>query len=178
MRITLTAFCFALMAGGALTHVAWDAHATAQTRTARRGAPAGGKSDAGWKLKADARAKSEGADATKYPLSDEQRRAIRSILTKSKLAGVPLALMGAQGAKEFDENVLSEKPDAEADKRAGKKLSDGLAALAALRLQTIRDVVALLTPEQKQLLRAEMSKPGAPSALLEVLARVFNLPEE
>jgi Spy/CpxP family protein refolding chaperone len=116
--------------------------------------------------------------ASEHPLSDEQKRAIHSILTKSKMEGVALALLGAQGAKEFDENVLSEQPNAEADQKATKKLTDAVAGVTALRLQTIRDVVALLTPEQKQLLRAEMAKPGTPTALLEVLARVFKLPDE
>lgn len=118
------------------------------------------------------------ADAPAYPLSDEQKRAIQSILTKSKIVGAPLALLGAQGAKEFDENVLAETSDAAADERATKQLLDSLAGVAKLRLQTIKDVVALLTPEQKRLLRAEMSKPGTPTALLEVLARVFKLPQE
>ncbi len=118
------------------------------------------------------------SDAPAYPLSDEQRRAIQSILTKSKLAGVPLALLGAQAAKAFDENVLAETSDAAADERATKQLLDSLAGVANLRLQTIRDVVALLTPEQKRLLRAEMSKPGTPTALLDVLSRVFKLSQE
>ncbi|MFL6255788.1 MAG: hypothetical protein ACJ74T_12315 [Pyrinomonadaceae bacterium] len=118
------------------------------------------------------------ADALAYPLSDEQKRAIQSILAKSKLVGAPLALLGAEGAKEFDENVLAESPDAALDERATKQLLDSLAGVARLRLQTIKDVVALLTPEQKRLLRAEMSKPGTPTALLEVLARVFKLPQE
>ena len=118
------------------------------------------------------------AAAPAHPLSEEQRRAIQSILTKSKLEGVPLALLGAAGAKEFDENVLAEAPDAAADERATNQLLNSLAGVARLRLQTIRDVVALLTPEQKRLLRAEMSKPGTPTALLEVLARVFQLPRE
>lgn len=118
------------------------------------------------------------ADAPAYPLSDEQQRSIQSILTKSKAAGVALGLLGAQAALGFDENVLAEAPDAAADERATKQLLDSLAGLAKLRLQTIRDVVALLTPEQKRLLRAEMSKPGTPTALLDVLSRVFKLPQE
>lgn len=118
------------------------------------------------------------APAPAHPLSEEQRRAIQSILTKSKLEGVPLALLGAAGAKEFDENILAETPDAAADEKATGRLLSSLAGVARLRLQTIRDVVALLTPEQKRLLRAEMSKPGTPTALLEVLARVFQLPQE
>jgi hypothetical protein len=146
------------------------AHATAQTR--RSGKPAHVQS------KADAGRKAQGTDVPGYPLSEEQKRAIRSILMKSKLEGIPLALLGAQGAKEFDENILLETPSAESDQKASKKLLDGLAGVAELRLQTIRDVVALLTPEQKRLLRAEMAKPGTPTALLEVLARVFKLPEE
>ena len=118
------------------------------------------------------------ADAPAYPLNDEQKRAIQSILTKSKLEGVPLALLGAQAAKEFDENVLAEAPDAASDERATNKLLNSLAGVAKLRLQTIRDVVALLTPEQKRLLRAEMSKPDTPTALLDVLSRVFKLKQE
>lgn len=116
--------------------------------------------------------------APAYPLSEEQKSAIRSILTKSKLEGAVLALLGAQAAKEFDENVLAEAPAAASDERATKQLLDALAGVARLRLQTIRDVVALLTPEQKRLLRAEMSKPGTPTALLDVLSRVFKLPQE
>ncbi|MDT5261166.1 MAG: hypothetical protein QOC61_170 [Acidobacteriota bacterium] len=146
------------------------AHATAQTRKPVKTTHLQNKAAAGQKT--------QDTDAPKHPLSEEQKRAIRSILTKAKLEGVPLALMGAQGAKEFDENILSETPSAESDQKATRKLLDGLAGVAELRLQTIRDVVALLTPEQKQLLRAEMSKPGTPTALLEVLARVFKLPEE
>jgi hypothetical protein len=127
---------------------------------------------------ASAPKKTAAADAPAYPLSEEQKRAIQSILTKAKLEAVPLGLLGAAGAKEFDENVLAQAPDAAADERTTKQLLDSLAGVARLRLQTIRDVVALLTPEQKRLLRAEMSKPDTPTALLEVLSRVFKLPQE
>ena len=141
------------------------AQASAQTRArARKAAPAAPKTAA--------------ADAPAYPLSEEQKGAIRSILTKSKLEGAALALLGAQAAKEFDENVLADAPDAAADGRTTKQLLDSLEGVARLRLQTIKDVVALLTPEQRRLLRAEMSKPGTPTALLEVLSRVFGLPQE
>ena len=161
MKIVLTKLCFlALCLAGAATQT------QAQTR-ARNRAPV-----------RKAASVTPKADAPAYPLSDEQKRAIQAILTKSKLAGAPLALLAAQGAKEFDENVLAEAPDAASDERATNKLLDSLAGVARLRLQTIKDVVALLTPEQKRLLRAEMSKPGTPTALLEVLARVFKLPQE
>jgi hypothetical protein len=121
--------------------------------------------------------KTTAADAPAYPLSEGQQSAIRSILSKSTLEGA-LLLLGAQAAKGFDENVLADAPDAAADERATKQLLDSLGGVAKLRLQTIRDVVALLTPEQRRLLRAEMSKPGTPTALLDVLARVFKLPQE
>lgn len=158
--VLMKLFFLALCLAGAATQT------PAQTRArARKTAHAAPKTNAA-------------ADAPAYPLSDEQKRALQSILTKSKLAAAPLALMGAAGAKEFDENVLAETPDAASGERATKQLLDSLAGLAQLRLQAIRDVVALLTPEQKRLLRAEMSKPGTPTALLEVLARVFKLPQE
>jgi Spy/CpxP family protein refolding chaperone len=117
-------------------------------------------------------------DAPKYPLSEDQKRAVMAIVGESRRKGAPLAARAAKGAKEFDENVLSEKPDAEADLKAQQEITDALTVVAVLRLQTIRDVVAVLTPEQKRLLKDEMAKPGAPSALLEALARVFKLPEQ
>lgn len=118
------------------------------------------------------------ADAPAYPLSEEQRRAIQSILTKSKIEGAALLLNGAQGAKEFDDNILSDKPDAEADRKAHSKLADALAGATDLRLETIREVVALLTPEQKRILKAEMAKPGMHEGLLDVMARVFGLSDK
>lgn len=142
--------------------------ASAQTR----------KTKARARVKTAAPARAEPALSPKYPLSEEQKRAIQSLLAKGKAEGAVLGLAGAQGAKEFDENVLSETPSAEADAKAAKRLLDSLAGLAELRLELIRRVVALLTPEQKRLLREEMSKPGAPAALLDVLSRVFKLPEE
>jgi hypothetical protein len=142
--------------------------ASAQTR----------KTKARARVKTAAAARAEPAAAPKYPLSDEQKRAIQSLLAKGKAEGAVLGLAGAQGAKEFDENVLSETPSAEADAKATKRLLDSLAGLAELRLELIREVVALLTPEQKRVLREEMSKPGAPTALLDVLKRVFKLPED
>ncbi len=145
--------------------------ASAQTRKSNSRAQARVKTTA-------AAAKAGVADAPKYPLSEEQKRAIHSIIAKSKAEGAVLGLAGAQGAKEFDENVLSESPNTEADAKATKKLLDALAGVAELRLEAVREVVALLTPEQKRMLREEMSKPGTPTALLDVLKRVFKLPEE
>ena len=141
------------------------------------GAPAQTRRTGGRALaKTPAAVKAE--DAPKYPLSEEQKRAIQSIIAKGKVEGAALALAGAQGAKEFDENVLAEAPSAESDRKATKQLLDSLRGVAELRLEVIREVVALLTPEQKRLLREEMSKPGTPTALLDVLRRVFKLPEE
>ena len=160
MRVKLTALLFALAVAAC--------GASAQTR----------KKAARTRAKPVAVRKAEVSDAPKYPLSDEQKRAIQSIIGKSKAEGVVIGLAGAQAAKEFDDNVLSETPGADADAKAAKRLLDSLAGLAELRLETIREVVALLTPEQKRLLREEMSKPGAPAALLDVLRRVFKLPEE
>ncbi|MBV8857597.1 MAG: Spy/CpxP family protein refolding chaperone [Acidobacteria bacterium] len=155
--IIFFALCLAVAAG----------QASAQTRgRARSAKPAAAPQNAA------------ATDAPAYPLSEEQKRAIRSILAKAKLEAAPLALLGAQAAKAFDENILAEAPAAAEDERTTKQLLDSLAGVANLRLQTIRDVVALLTPEQKRLLRAEMSKPDTPTSLLDVLSRVFKLPQE
>lgn len=118
------------------------------------------------------------ASAPKYPLSEVQKRTIQKIRAESKLKGALIAVRVAQSAKAFDDNILSDAPTTEADAKSQKGINDALADATGLRLQAIRDIVALLTPEQKHLLKEEMSKPGAqPEGLLDVLSRLFNLPE-
>ena len=50
--------------------------------------------------------------------------------------------------------------------------------LLAVKGQSIRDTVAVLTPAQKQLVREEMRKPGAPGDLSELIERLFSAPEQ
>jgi Spy/CpxP family protein refolding chaperone len=111
-------------------------------------------------------------------LSDEQKRAIQSIMSKGKLEGALIAVEGARAAKRFDLNLLSESPDPAREEAETKTLLDSLANVARLRLRILKDVVALLTPEQRRVLRNEMSKADTPPELLDVLARVFKLPKD
>ena len=118
------------------------------------------------------------ASAPKFPLNEEQKRAIQKLRSESKLKGALIAARLAQSAIAFDDNILSDAPTAEADAESQKGITDALAEATALRLQMLREVVARLTPQQQPRLKEEMSKPGAPpEGLLDVMSRLFKLPE-
>jgi hypothetical protein len=121
-----------------------------------------------------------GADgsAAAHPLSEAQIQAIKSVRAASEKRAAPLALQLAATAKQIYENMLSEKEDAALRRRLGRELDEAALKLLNIKGQSIRETVAVLTPAQRQLVRDEMRRPGAPGDLSELIARLFNLPEK
>jgi hypothetical protein len=113
-----------------------------------------------------------------HPLSEAQRQALKSIKAEGEKKAAPLALQLAATAKQIYENMLSEKEDEALRLRLSKEMDETLLKILALKGQSIRDTVAVLTPAQKQLVREEMRKPGAPGDLSELIERLFNAPEQ
>jgi hypothetical protein len=78
----------------------------------------------------------------------------------------------------MDRNLLSGKPDEELD----RKLSSDFAAEVSnlvngaiqAKLTAIREMVKLLSPDQKAVLLAEVEKPGANPDLAELINKVFK----
>jgi len=85
-------------------------------------------------------------------------------------------------AKRIDRNLLSEKPDAALHERLSNELTDAVAGLVrtaiTLKLNTVRDLARVLTPEQKRLVLAELDKPDANPDLTELLKKVFPEPKK
>ena len=79
--------------------------------------------------------------------------------------------------KRIDRNLLSDKPDDELHARLSAELADALAGLVRMaltaKLKAARELVKVLTPEQKKLVLAELDKPGANPDLTELLGKVF-----
>ncbi|PYS75188.1 MAG: hypothetical protein DMF66_20140, partial [Acidobacteria bacterium] len=73
------------------------------------------------------------------------------------------------------ENMLADKPDEALRAKLSAEMKEAAWALLAIKGQAIRETVNVLTPAQKQLVKSEMRKPGAPADLGEVIARTFNL---
>ncbi|MBA2341564.1 MAG: Spy/CpxP family protein refolding chaperone [Pyrinomonadaceae bacterium] len=113
-----------------------------------------------------------------YPLSEAQKQKIKFIRSEAEKTAAPLALRLAQVAKRIYENMLAEKPDEELRQRLSSEMNEVVVALLSIKGQSMRDAVNALTAEQKQVIRSEMRKPGAPGDLMELIMRVFNLPEK
>lgn len=111
-------------------------------------------------------------------LTAAQLQAIKSIRTESEKKAAPLALRLASAAKQIYENMLSEKEDDALRQRLSREMDEVVVGMLAIKGQSIRDMVRVLTPEQRKLVRSEMQKPGAPADLSELIMRVFDIPEK
>jgi Spy/CpxP family protein refolding chaperone len=111
-------------------------------------------------------------------LTAAQLQSIKSIHTESEKKAAPLALRLALAAKRIYENMLSEKEDEALRQRLSREMDEVVVGMLAIKGQSIREIVRVLTPEQRQLVRSEMQKPGAPGDLSELIMRVFNVPEK
>ncbi len=85
-------------------------------------------------------------------------------------------------ATRIDRNLLSETPDDAVHQRLSNELADAAAGLVRtaiyLKLNTVRDLAKVLTPEQKKLVLAELERPGTDSDLTELLKKVFPEPRK
>src|SRR5205807_2658542 len=118
---------------------------------------------------------SQTGDAANKSLSESQVKAIKSIVSTSEKKAAPLAIQLAATAKLIYENMLAPKEDQRRRLRLSKQLDRITNELLGIKGQSMRDVIAVLTPAQKQLVREEMSKPGQPADLMELIKRVFKI---
>jgi len=114
--------------------------------------------------------------ASKAPeLSPQQRLDATKIINDAKEHGRILADCLSANGKRFDEVLLGETKDVEADGHAANEIKAVLNETAETRLQAARSVVHLLTPEQRSFLKSEMAKPDSERGILEAFAKVFHL---
>ncbi len=111
-------------------------------------------------------------------LSDAQKQAIKRIDTIAKLKAAPSALKMASVVSRIYQNMLADKPDEKLRVSLNDELRDVTWQLLTIKGQSIRDIVNVLTPAQKQLIKSEMHKPGAPADLSEVIAHMFKLEDK
>jgi Spy/CpxP family protein refolding chaperone len=124
-----------------------------------------------------------GADAASKPdamhtLSEAQKQTIKRIKVESEKKAAPTALIFAGIVSRIYENMLADKPDEALRLKLDAEMKEETWKLLAIKGQSIRDIVGVLTPEQKQLVKSEMRKPDTPADLSEVIARTFKLDEK
>lgn len=116
-----------------------------------------------------------GSAQTKSSLSPKQVEALKKLKTDTEKTAAPYALKLAETAKRIYANMLSEKEDQSLRKRLAKDLHLYTAKLLDIRGDSYRAALAVLTPDQRRLVRDELKKPGAPMDIAEIIAKVFNL---
>ena len=113
-----------------------------------------------------------------HTLTEAQKQAIKRIKSESEKKAAPTALIFAGIVSRIYENMLADKPDEALRLKLDAEMKEETWKLLAIKGQSIRDIVNVLTPEQKQLVKSEMIKPGAPADLTEVIAHTFKLDEK
>jgi Spy/CpxP family protein refolding chaperone len=117
------------------------------------------------------------ADAA-HTLTDAQKQAIKRIQTDAEKQAAPAALRLAGIVNKIYENMLADEPDEKLRADLSAQMEKATWTLLSIKGQSIHDIVRVLTPAQRQLVKVEMQKPGAPSDLSEVVTHIFKLDEK
>jgi Spy/CpxP family protein refolding chaperone len=114
-------------------------------------------------------------------LSESQKQAFEKARqaaegeTKTKSEAITLKL--AAIAKELDRNILADPPDPNLDKKLQNELiqavSEMISGMLQLKMSVDREVVKILTPEQKKILLAELAKDGSNPDLTQLVGKLF-----
>jgi hypothetical protein len=111
-------------------------------------------------------------------LTDAQRHALESIGKDLQSKIQPAALKLASLAKDYDRNLLAEKPDPQLEQKLANELTETVSQLVTdairARIQSVGEIAKLLTSEQKKLLLAELDKPGTNPDLVELIKKVLG----
>jgi hypothetical protein len=113
-----------------------------------------------------------------HTLTDAQKQEIKRIQTEAEKRAAPAALQLAGIVSKIYENMLADQPDEKLRVALSAQMEKATWALLSIKGQSIHDIVRVLTPAERQLVKAEMQKPGAPSDLSEIVAHLFKLNEK
>ena len=112
------------------------------------------------------------------PLSAEQRQAMAQVKSEAeKRAALPAVRLAAT-AKLIYENILRDQPDEELRRKLEQELNASVAEVLAVKGQSFRDAVKVLTPAQREWVRREVAKPEVAGDLGEIIARLFGLSDK
>jgi Spy/CpxP family protein refolding chaperone len=113
-----------------------------------------------------------------HTLTDAQKQAIKRIQEDAEKRAAPAAAHLAEIVGRVYENMLADAPDEKLRADLSAQMKEAAWALLEIKGQSIHDIVRVLTPAQRQVVREEMKKPGAPADLSEVVAHTFKLDDK
>jgi|ERR1700677_2149933 hypothetical protein len=106
------------------------------------------------------------------------QQALQAVETAGQSEAAPLAVKIGVIARSFDRNVLAEKPDAELDVKLSNQLVEAVGAVVTAELHAklngVREMIKVLTPQQKKILLAELDKPDINPDLTELVGSVLG----
>lgn len=110
-------------------------------------------------------------------LTDAQKKMLAAAEDDLNAKVAPLAAKAGEAAAALDRALLAQKPDPQAERKLGEEFAGAVSQVAVtavrIRVASLHDIVATLTPAQRKLLLAELDKPGADPDLLSLMKRVF-----
>jgi Spy/CpxP family protein refolding chaperone len=111
-------------------------------------------------------------------LSDSQKQAIKRIQAEAEKKAAPAAIRLAGIVRKIYENMLADKPNEKLRAALSAEMKEAAWTLLSIKGQVVRDTINVLTPAQKQLVKSEIQKAGAPADLSEVVAHTFGLADK
>ncbi len=111
-------------------------------------------------------------------LSPEQRTRITAIISEARENGEITARRLKANADKFDEALFAETPKDDLEYKSVAGIEGAIHDAAEFRLQAARQVVHLLTPEQRRYLKGEMAKPDSQGGILEIAEKSFHIKAE
>jgi LTXXQ motif family protein len=109
-----------------------------------------------------------------HTLTEAQKTKLKNIREAAEKKAASAALRLAEIVKNIYNNMLAETPDEKLRLLLSGEMKEAAWTLLSIKGDSIRDMVAVLTPAQKELLKTEMRKPGAPADLSDIIEHTFN----
>lgn len=119
-----------------------------------------------------------GTKTDKPVLSEAQISSIKAIRSASEKRAAMYALQLAAATRRIYKNMMAEHEDHALRKKLSKEMDAAVLAVLAIKGQSIREMIHVLSPEQKDFIRREMRKPGASADLSELIMKTFAVPEK
>ncbi len=107
-------------------------------------------------------------------LTDAQKQRLQAIEASAGPKADQLSQTIGAMAKAFDRNILSDRPDPAVDAKLTDQITESAAQAVRLRMSIVKDMVKVLTPQQKNALLAELEKPNANPDLAELIGKMLG----
>lgn len=106
-------------------------------------------------------------------LTDAQKQALKVIEADATNKAGPLLLKIGTAAKNFDRNILSDEPNQALEGQHVEELIEAISEGIRARVALVREMVKVLTPEQKKLLLDALEKPDTNPDLPSLIQTIF-----